>query len=237
MKRSPQLSLTVVDGPEDDAPEREHPPSPEDLEERRVKLVKALIPGGGGGGGGALGSQLSSLSNLGVDLLSGGRISEIFAPLTNATKKATAGFPRVGDVINRVIDGAREYRKTARGAFRESASAKVNNGVKVFSTFTARGTEVLQGVFKLLRTLLDNFTFAVGNLARRLSSGLVGFTKTSSQFISRNVARARNLLHNQRLFQPAKDAAALGGNLVRGLAEDFTSLQPAVITQMHLNFL
>jgi hypothetical protein len=225
VKRSPQLSLTVIDEPE--TTPREHPPSPEDIEERRQALVKALIPGGNGGGSGG---GLQTLTDLGVDLVGGSLMNsgDLLAPLRNATKRARENFPRAGDVLNRFVDSAREYRKNTAGVLRKSASTKVNNGIKIFTTFSARGTEVLGGVFKLLRTLLDNFTLAVQNLSARLSRGIAGFARNKTDFLANNFIRLRKLLNNQRLFQPAKEAAALGGSLVRGLAQDFTSIQPLV---------
>lgn len=69
----------------------------------RQALV-ALIPGGGEGGGGG---QLQMLTDLGLDLVGGSvrNAGELFAPLRNATRKATENFPRLGDVLNRAVDG------------------------------------------------------------------------------------------------------------------------------------
>lgn len=64
IKRSPQLSLTVVDD-EDTKVLRSHPPSPEDLEERRQALVNSL------GGFAGTGATLPRITDIGLDLVGG----------------------------------------------------------------------------------------------------------------------------------------------------------------------
>jgi hypothetical protein len=92
----PQLSLTILEEPS--TTPRMHPPSPEDLEERRKALVAALTPAGDG-----VGNQIMTLQDLGLDLVGGifRNSADVFAPLTNATRKAKEGLPRLGNVINR----------------------------------------------------------------------------------------------------------------------------------------
>jgi hypothetical protein len=230
VKRSPQLSLTVIDEP--DTTPRQHPPSIEDLEERRQALVKAIVPGGNSEGGGSAvgGGQLQSLADLGLDLVGGSIMNagELFAPLRNATQKARENFPRVGDVLNRVVDSKRAYRKKISGVLRTSASSTVNNAIRALTTAGSRGTEVVGGILKLMRTLFDNFTLAIQNLSQILSRGLARFSQVTTRLLTTGFGRIRTVLQNGRLTAPLKAATEFGGNLARGLANDFTQAQPWV---------
>jgi len=225
----PQLSLTVVDDEETTTP-RQHPPTIEDVEERRKKLV-GIIPGGGESSGGG-GGQLQTLTDLGLDLVGGSvmNFGEFLAPVRNATRKAKEQFPRVGDVINRAVDSSREYRNNIRTAFRERASSGVNNGIRLFTTFSGRAAQVFSGVFKLIRTLFDNLTLSIQNFAVGFSKFFLAITKgrLPDGFFRNALPNLRKAVQNPRLLQPLKDLTELGTGLVRGAAEDLTAIQPIV---------
>jgi hypothetical protein len=87
---------------------------------------------------------------------------------------------------------------------------------------------VIGGIFKLVRTLLDNFTYAIQNLVQTLSRGIRRFAEISSNLLGRGVRTAKGLANNERLLAPAKIATEIGTDFVKGLASDFNMAQPWV---------
>lgn len=160
------------DGDESGDKTKRHRPtiSPEEIEERRKALIKAL----GGDrdeddqGGSQIASSLMGLGSLATDLVSllTSGANETFAPLREARMRARENFPDFGTQLNRFIKNARQYSGRAYKAVVKNTRVTVTNVIRFVLSAVTRLSSAVGGLYQVAVSLLDVATRGLTTGAR-----------------------------------------------------------------------